>query len=1334
MFRKIAVSLLPTLLFMGLGMPALAQRLSKGILSGSFNESRFERLPRNTHALARSEFDRGLAPANLPMNHMLMVLTPSPDRQQALALLLQAQQDKNSSQYHRWLTPQEFGARFGTAPSDIDTVSAWLQSNGFQVSRVSNGRNLVEFSGTAGQIQQAFHTEIHQFVVNGVAHWANSSDPEIPAALTPVVAGISTLYNFRKKSQMSRVARDVASAQAGSARQPQFTSSTGIHALSPADFKGVYNMSGIPKNLDGTSTTIAVVARSNINMQDVQDFKNAFGVPYQLPQIVVNGTDPGNLGDGDEAEAVLDVSWAAGLAPGATVDLVVSASTNTTDGVDLSEEYIIDNNLADVMTESYGICEAYFTQAEAQFYSALAQQAAAQGITYTVAAGDSGAAGCDDPNNQKIARRGNAVNVLAATPFNIAVGGTQLNETSGLSYWNSSNSQTGFSSFLGFPIPEKAWNESCTAAQCGASAGIWAGGGGPSGLFSKPAWQSGVPGIPADGARDVPDVSLTSASHDFYLLCLDGSCTTQQGKSSFSGVSGTSAATPAFAAIMALVVQSQNARQGQAAATLYGLAAAQTPSSCNAANPVYQLGLSTDCIFNDVTTGNNAVPGGAGYGTSAALYQARTGYDLATGLGSVNVTNLVNRWNGAPAVPPRIRTEIDSPSALNSTVIGLTTFSGWALADPGSVVSVKISIDSVPYGNATYGTARPDVCAIYSGVDCPGVGWSFLVETTSLATGPHTMSATVSTDSGQVYTKSSNFTVANWTASNPIKLNIDTPSTSSPAFSGVAYLGGWALSSLSAISQLTVTVDGVSYGAAEYGGARPDVCKHYAGYPGCPSVGWNFALNTSALADGVHTLAITSTTDGGQHSSISQSFTVANIPSNPITIAIDSPAAQGAALTGGVGLGGWALSTTVPISSVAVSIDGLPAGNAIYGGSREDACTHRPGRPSCPNVGWNFWLDTTQLLSGTHVLGITAYTAASQSSSATRNFTVVNAQAANPMRVGIDLPNPENSILLGSVTFTGWAVDLNAPVESVGISIDGAPYGTADYGSTRDDVCAVYAGAANCPNVGWSLSLDTSQLANGTHILTVIPKAGALQSSVSALFTVANWTTANPMKLTIDSPNSQSGPLSGHVGIGGWAIDQLSALSTISVAVDGIALGTAEYGGNRSDVCSHFPNAIGCPNVGWNYFLDTTLLADGVHTLALTGITASGRTSTFTTAFSVANASSAPLRVSIDTPNSTQALTGIAPLGGWAVALGGPAVTTVQIFVDGVAVGSAIYDGERDDVCSRISASGCPNVGWNYQLDTTPFANGAHALQVRATASNGAVYTASKAFTIINRP
>ena len=532
-----------------------------------------------------------------------------------------------------------------------------------------------------------------------------------------------------------------------------------------------------------------------------------------------------------------------------------------------------------------------------------------------------------------------------------------------------------------------------------------------------------------------------------------------------------------------------------------------------------------------------------------------------------------------------------------------------------------------------------------------------------------------------------------------------------------------------------MSVDGAPSGFAVYGAARPDVCTVLPGRAGCPNVGWTFALDTTKLADGTHTFAITPTSNGGQSSTISQNFMVANNPGNVITIGIDNPGSQSGAFSGTVGISGWAIGTSATISSVAMTIDGIAYGNAAYGGSRPDVCTVYVGRPGCPSVGWSLPVDTTQMVNGLHVLGVATYTANGQYQTATRTFMVSNATSVSPIQMYIDSPSAQKSIVLGQTSFGGWAISSTAPVSTVSIAIDGAPYGNALYGLSRPDVCAAFPASLNCPNEGWSFSLDTSTLANGLHVLTVTTSGSSQQSGLSTQFTVANWTTANPMKVSIDNPNAQSGPLSGNVGIFGWAIDQLAAIQKVSIAVDGNPLGNAFYGDNRSDVCAAVFAASGCPNVGWNFFLDTMLLSDGSHTLAVTGTTVEGQSSTFTSAFQVANGGKTPVHVSIDAPSSGGILSGTAGIFGWALNTNGAQIVSVVILVDGVVNGTATYGGTRTDVCAvYATGGGCPNVGWNYQLDTSPFANGGHVLEARALAADGSIYTSATAFAIANQP
>jgi uncharacterized membrane protein len=644
------------------------------------------------HPLATPDRQAGVVEPGYRMERMILSLRASSAQQQALDELLAAQRDPESAYYQQWLTPRSYGERFGVSESDLSQIVNWLQWHGMSVEEVTAGRRAIVFSGTAAQVEAAFHTPIRTYVVAGELHHANAQDPQIPQALAQVIGGLVSLHDFR--SQPMHVVLNPPA--------PQFTSGS-AHYLTPADFATIYDVASLyQQGLNGSGQSIAVVGRSNINLTDVRQFRSSFGLPANDPQVIVNGANPGIVSIGEEVEADLDVQWAGALASNAAVKFVVSASTGSSDGVYLSAQYIVNHNLAPVMTISFGLCEAALGSSGNAFINSLWQQAAAQGITVLVSSGDSGAAGCDS-SSATTARAGRGVNGLCSSPYSVCVGGTQFNDTANPSaYWSSSNASGTQASALSY-IPEFVWNES-------GSSGLWASGGGVSTIYAKPSWQAG-PGVPADGHRDVPDVSLTSAGHDGYLVYLNGGMIV---------VGGTSAATPSFASLMALVLQEAGARVGNANPAFYALASRQALSGGAA-------------VFHDITSGNNSVPGVSGFSATA-------GYDLATGLGSVDAYQLVHHWSEASTVPAfQLSASVNSVSlaAGASGTLNLTvSVSG------GFSSAVSLSVSGLPTGVTS--TLTP---AQFS---APGSGTSVLKLTAATAAQPGSYTITITATGGGI--------------------------------------------------------------------------------------------------------------------------------------------------------------------------------------------------------------------------------------------------------------------------------------------------------------------------------------------------------------------------------------------------------------------------------------------------------------------------------------------------------------------------------------------------------------------------------------------------------
>ncbi len=686
---------------------AYCQVPGSALVHGPIDESRRVTIHGTTHPLAQPQYDQGEVPDSLPATRMLLMLNRPPDRAAALLQFLREAHTRNSSSYHRWITPDEFGERFGPADADIQSASNWLQLHGFRVARVSRSKRLIEFSGSAGQLREAFQTSIHKFVVQGVTHYANATEVSIPQALAPLVSGVSPLNNFRAQPY-AQIAGTAVYANAARKSAPQWTipnpfgtSNPNAYALAPEDFATQYDLGPLYlAGSKGAGQTIGIINESNIDLSLVSAYRQLFNLPANLPNVIIDGDDPGT--NGASTEAYLDVEVAGSVAPSSTVLLYISNGSDFQDPISLAALRAVEDNQASVLSVSFGSCEISQGTSGNQFWSALWEQAAAQGQTVLVAAGDTGPE-CETDITP-------SVSGLASTPWNVAVGGTDFyysdyatGGASATTLWNQTND--GSLGSLIAPLPEQVWNDpfGLDIISDGLSRGeIFSGGGGVSSCsvrdassgqclsgYVKPSWQTG-PGVPADGVRDLPDVSLfasNGANLSAYPVCgYAGECVPDSnGAIEILLVGGTSGSSPAMAGILALVNEKYG-RQGQANFVLYPLAQQHPEAFHDIAlgnnDTICETGT-PDCILD--SSGNN----------ETTIYSAGPGYDLASGLGSVDANKLVSNWNSINFLP-------------SSTTLALSS----AKITHGSPVTVTASVSAssgsgVPTGGVSIVTTSP---------------------------------------------------------------------------------------------------------------------------------------------------------------------------------------------------------------------------------------------------------------------------------------------------------------------------------------------------------------------------------------------------------------------------------------------------------------------------------------------------------------------------------------------------------------------------------------------------------------------------------------------------
>jgi subtilase family serine protease len=665
----------------------------------------------NVHRFAAAPQDRGEVEESFELPRITMYFQMSAAQRADLETLLKQQQDRSSSNYHKWLTPEEYGDRFGINQADLEKISGWLTSRGFSISQSARSRTWVSFEGTAAQVRDAFQTPIHRYVVNGESHYANSSDPVLPRALNGVVLGMRGLNDFHPKPRVKR-------ARAATGVLPRFTSSiSGNHFITPDDFATIYDIHALYNSgINGSGQKIVIPGQTDIALSDIEAFRSAAGLQPNDPQIVLDGTDPGTK-TGDESESDLDLEWAGAVAPYASVIYVNSTNVFT------SVTYAVDNNLAPVMSITYGECEAQIGTAETNSLSATFQQANAQGMTIFAAAGDVGAADCDDTGSgESVATHGLAVDVPASIPYVTGVGGTELSEGSG-AYWSSTNNGNGGSA-LSY-IPEIVWNDTAAVGQLAAT------GGGASKVFPKPSWQVGL-NVPSDGARDVPDIAVAaSPQHDGYLICSGGDCVNgfRNTDTTLDVVGGTSVGPPTFAGIIALLNQQTNSRQGNINPNLYALASTSTDA------------------FHDITQGNNQVPcrsGSTNCPNGGNIgYVAGPGYDQASGLGSVDVFNMIHEWGSNFQVsinPTSLTIQPGSSGSASVQVTATGNFNGsvsFSCSLSSGLANTSCSIPGTVTGSGTAtltvtAAATADALPKWRGFPFVGGGWGWLAAAAAL--------------------------------------------------------------------------------------------------------------------------------------------------------------------------------------------------------------------------------------------------------------------------------------------------------------------------------------------------------------------------------------------------------------------------------------------------------------------------------------------------------------------------------------------------------------------------------------------------------------------------
>ncbi|MGD0737565.1 MAG: Ig-like domain repeat protein, partial [Terracidiphilus sp.] len=1208
----------------------------------------------SVHPLAKPEFDRGPVPDEMPMGHMKLVLRRSAEQEAALQQFLTDVQHPENQNFHRWLTPEEFGEHFGPVDSDMAVVKGWLESQGMTVSMVARGKQTIEFTGTAGQVRSAFGTEIHYFEVNGEKHFANAQPMRIPAALAGVVEGVASMNDFRpipgiRMNGKNGVQQRPGNASSSNAARPMMQSGYGLNYFFDAlDIRAMYN---VPSNLSGAGMRIGLAEPSdpvgglinhgngNYSVNDYDDYNTIQNLPTNLTVLLPYGDPGADDVTGEDEETTLDMQVAHGIAPSAQIVMVDCPDSPSTSGGDLAQDYLVDNNLADVISLSYA---TYLDSASSytDYVEERGEQAAAEGISYFVGSGDwgSGQAGGSEPNVYTNPALGASVN--SSHPYVTSVGGTVADwGPNGLYWWGDNNllGYTANSEFqtttLGGHMPEDSWNGS---------------GGGFSPIYAQPAWQSGVPGIPTGNGRTFPDVSLIAGGDAEYFICQGGSCADGNSASlNFlpDTAGGTSASGPAMAAMIAILDQ-VHGRQGLINPTLYKLGAAENWGACNGSNQS-ETRPSSNCVFYDITTGNNADPGQPNYGNSNQTYNAGQGYDLVTGLGSVDLTTMINNWNSVSYIAST--TTLSLGGATSAPYGNSVSFTGTVTANSGGGVPTGFVTIEDNSGHS-YGVFALDGSGNFSG------------ETTGFTIGTTSVKAVyggdVSYDGSSSANEPLSITKINSSATVTFQPSLTTSPYGASTFGFTVAVAG-TTNYGNPTGNVVVNVKLASTGATDYIGSSPltpnvgapgsttgspqsillntppDTYTFIATYAGD---GTFAALASPATASITITKAPTSMTIG--------SSTTLTTDGSPVTLSATLLTTQGqTAPTGTVqfyqngravgspaAIGGATLSNGVYTASASLTTAGLYPGSfpvtAIYSGDTDDATS----TSNAETIAVSGATDTVSIASNS---GGDDYLGSNQ----TLTATVFSQQSAPAVTGSVQFF--ANGVSLGSSSVTSGT--------SGGKQIATATLQTTALPAGTDTVYAVYSGDANYdPESSFTISVPVvqtvpngftipSSLSFGDETLNVAATAQEAQlgnsGTANLVYGSATITGTNASSFSIQSSSCSSGaqltPYSGRYCdfTIGFTPQQAGALTASLVLTDNSLSSPHTITLTGTGVPTGPYLQLSSPSV--NFGVQTVNTTSSAQTLTLTNI---GNTAISSLAFS--GLTSTPFSVSATTCTS----------------------------------------------------------------------------------------------------